>query len=53
MNIENFLLASALMTHRIEDFVLPRKKKAKKSKKCVARIKKEKLAKAARKKQRK
>jgi len=53
MNIENFLLASALITHRIEDFVLPRKKKAKKSKKCVARIAKENRAKKARKNQRK
>ena len=53
MNIENFMLVSSLMTHPIESFVLPRKKKAKKTKKCVARIAKENRAKKARKNQRK
>lgn len=54
MKATDFLLFSSLMAHSIEGFVIPRKKKSThKSKKCVARIKKEKRARKARKNQRK
>lgn len=54
MKATDFILFSSMLAHPIEDFVIPRKKKSThKSKKCVARIAKEKRARKARKNQRK